>query len=213
MLACRVCICPPNPPPPSQLRPPARPLAEPDSAPTTRRGHSGPERGLPPPSAFWDSGGVALHGWGRVACMYDGISPPRLWACRELCGPHALRAVQGRGQWRPRGPVGPRRQGAVRGAPGKWGAWYLGASLRAYLPRSSAVAPPSNALLGYLGRWVARRTLQLSPQTNPRPVVLQATPTCPLELRNAIWGLHVPSFLPDTAILAVHLHRPPRVAW
>ena len=101
----------------------------------------------------------------------------------------------------------------VWGAPGKWGAWYLGASLRAYLPRSSAVAPPSNALLGYLGRWVARRTLQLSPQTNPRPVVLQATPTCPLELRNAIWGLHVPSFLPDTAILAVHLHRPPRVAW
>ena len=74
MLACRVCICPPGPSPPSQLQSPARPLAEPDSAPTTRRDHSGPERGLPPPAAFWDSGGsgTALPG---PCCVCKGIYP------------------------------------------------------------------------------------------------------------------------------------------
>ena len=75
VLACRVCICPPGPSPPSQLQFPARPLAEPDSAPTTRRDHNGPERGLPPPAAFWDSGDTAKRpggGWGR----YRHITAP-----------------------------------------------------------------------------------------------------------------------------------------
>ena len=74
VLPCRVCICPPGPSPPSQLQFPARPLAEPDSAPTTRRDHSGPERGLPPPAAFWDSGGsgTALPG---PCCVCKGIYP------------------------------------------------------------------------------------------------------------------------------------------
>ena len=120
VLACRVCICPPGPSPPSQLQSPARPLAEPDSAPTTRRDHSGPERGLPPPAAFWDSGGsgTALPGPCGVC---KGIYPPGLWDCRELRGLYNFRTVRGRGEWRPRGPAGPRRQGSGVGC-----SWEVG---------------------------------------------------------------------------------------
>ena len=95
------------------------------------------------------------------------------------------------------------------GAHVKWGAWYPGASWRIDYPLPSAVAPPRNALLGRSGRWVARRTLEVSPQTNPSPVVLKAAPTCPWALHNASWGPRVLSFLSDTAILTVHLE----VSW
>ena len=149
-------------------------------------------------------GGVALHCRGRVACarafipLASGTAVSSVvFIIFERCG---AGANGGHGALR-----GQDARGAVWGAPGKWGAWCLGASVRIYCPSPSTGVPTKSAFSGARSRRVTGHRPELSPQTNPSPVVLQAAPTCPWALPNASWGPHVPPFLSDSAILTVKL--------
>ena len=153
-------------------------------------------------------GGLALHCRGRVACarafipLASGTAVSSVvFIIFERCG---AGANGGHGALR-----GQDARGAVWGAPGKWGAWCLGASVRIYCPSPSTGVPTKSAFSGARSRRVTGHRPELSPPMDLGAVVLQPAPTWPWALPNASWGPRVLSFLSDTAILTVHLE----VSW